>query len=192
MELPVPATNHTAKTRQTAFEALYRSSLPGLLRFAVRLLKDEQDAEDLLQQFYIQVWEKWDTLPAGDDIDGFLITWLRRMILNQIRADQIREKHIEAFIAVMLTHTEDTLPAIFEKETYRQIQEAAGTLPERMREVFIMNRLQHMSIPAIAAGLGISEQTVRNHLSAAISRIRSRVPSASLLTAVIAWTACVN
>lgn len=81
-----------------AFNELYQENWGKFYRFAVRLLKDKSAAEDLIQDFFKQVWEKRDRFPDDiEQVDSFLFRWMQRMLLNQIKAENIREKHIEAF-----------------------------------------------------------------------------------------------
>lgn len=172
-----------------AFNELYQENWSKFYRFAVRLLKDESAAEDLIQNFFKQVWEKRNNFPEEvEQVDSFLFRWMQRMLLNQIKADQIREKHMDAFISVFVAYEEYTLPEIYEKETYRQIKSAADKLPERMREIFLMNRIDHIPTKEIAIKFNLSEQTVRNQISNALSRIRAEVDTSALIAALVIWT----
>lgn len=173
----------------SAFQKVYQTSWKRHYSFAIKLLQQKSDAEDILQEFYSQLWEKREEVPRDADLDNYLFRWLQRLILNRIRAEDIREKHTEAFIAAYVEQQEDALGSIYEKETHRQIKSAVWQLPEKMREIFILNRLQHVPVKEIAMQLGLSEQTVRNQLSMAIKRIRTSIEPTALLCAIVVWTA---
>lgn len=164
-----------------AFAVIYKYYWRPLYSSAYRLLQDKSAAADLVQELFIKLWEKHAGLPEVNNIEGYLFTWLRGLVLNYLRSYRIREKHLEAFEHLILRTDETLLNNINEKDARSQVLESIDKLPEKMREVFYMSRIEHLPVADIAHKLNISEQTVRNHISTAVKRIRPAIKTAILL-----------
>lgn len=163
-----------------AFEELHRRFWPGLQQQAYRKMGDRQDAYDLLQEMFVELWEKREELHFGGELKGWLQKRLWFKLATWFRTRGFRAKHLEDF----RKYTENIQSGTrFDPVEMRQIDayydellaainKAVEEMPERMREVFLLNRREQYSVSEIAARLELSPKTVRNQLERAVVRIR--------------------
>lgn len=161
----------------TAFEQLFQEHWDRLMRYTCNAIQDQALAQDVLQNFFIELWQKKSTLPQPRCVPSFLLFVLKLRILNALRDEDLRSKHEDTFAA--LTGDISTTPGdvLYFKEVYQQLQQHLQQLPPRIRQVFYLSRFEHKNVAEIAATLGASEQTVRNQLNTARKRLRLQLKS---------------
>lgn len=180
-----------------AFEELHRRYWPKLQKLAYRKTGDRQDAYDLLQEMFIELWEKREVLNFGDELNGWLHKRLWFKLSTYFRTKGFREKHLESFR--QYTESKEAAPhldpmELREVDAYYEhllaaINRTIEEMPDRMREVFLLNRNEQYSVNEIAAKLNLSPKTVRNQLERAIARLRKSTdtynPTAFELTFIL-------
>ena len=169
-----------ARSDYPAFEEMHRRYWQKLHRIAYRKLGDRQETYDLLQEMFIELWEKRETLNFGDELGGWLQKRLWFKLSGHFRTKGFKEKHQENF-RLYLENTGVDLkfdPAeLREINAYYEyllaaINKTIEEMPNRMREVFVMHRHEQRSVDEIADQLNLSPKTVRNQLERAIVRLR--------------------
>lgn len=129
-----------------------------LYRVAYRLTANQQDAEDLLQDLYLKLWQRRDTLSAEAQNEAYLITMLRNLY-----RDQLRIKHIET---ISMETTEND-PPDESQESYEthdeamQMKQLISRLPENQRTVVQMHLEQERSYDEIRQATGLSPGNIR-------------------------------
>jgi RNA polymerase sigma-70 factor, ECF subfamily len=172
----------TAEGDEAAFEALMRRFNGKLFRVARSILKNEADAEDALQDAYLQAYRR-----IGDFRgEAQLGTWLTRIVINQalmrLRADR-RDRVVVAFnqadanggdaaTDVPDEKAESPNDAAFRAEIRRLLEHRIDELPLPMRTVLIMRDVEDMSVQETAESLGIPPATVRTRLFRARALLR--------------------
>ena len=166
----------------SAFEPLMRRHNQMLFRAARSILKDDEEAEDAVQEAYLLAYRSI----SGFRGDANLATWLTRIVINEslrrMRRDRTRAEVIqlggdgEHDLAFEST-PDQSLGAFPEQvamraETRRLLESKIDGLPDAFRTVFVLRSLQEMSIPDIAECLGIPEATVRTRHFRARSLLR--------------------
>lgn len=153
-----------------ALDELFRRYYVQLCRIAARYLGDENQAEDLIQDFFASLWEKRGTLPQLETVGPYLRRSARNRSLNYLR-DQKK-------IPVDNGEIPETVPAVpvpsaMETQELRaRIHGAINQLPDRCRMVFMMSKLDDMSHREIAQSLDISTKTVENQMTRAYRFLR--------------------
>ena len=163
----------------TAFEELHKRFWPELQRLAYKKIGDRQDAYDLLQDLFIEIWEKRETLNFGDRLPGWLQKRLWFKLSTYFRNQGFRKQHQDDFKVYLENEQLSTFDPseLKEAEAYYEdllsaINKAIEEMPDRMREVFLLNRNEKYSVNEIAERLSLSPKTVRNQLERAIVRLR--------------------
>ena len=163
----------------TAFEELHKRFWPELQRLAYKKIGDRQDAYDLLQDLFIELWEKRETLNFGDRLQGWLQKRLWFKLSTYFRNQGFRKQHQEDFKVYLENEEAGAFDPVElkEAEAYYEdlllaINKAIEEMPDRMREVFLLNRNEKCSVNEIAERLSLSPKTVRNQLERAIGRLR--------------------
>ncbi|MEG0053835.1 MAG: RNA polymerase sigma factor [Comamonas sp.] len=166
---------------EVAFEAIMRRHNRLLFRTARAILKSDMDAEDAVQQAYLQAWQALDDFRA----DAKLSTWLVRIVVNealgQLRRRQLKIVPLESALASTEAMDSDWQQDDMERSPdraamrseLRQIMEARiDMLPTDFRRVFMLRGVEEMSVEEASQILEIPEATVRTRFFRARSMLR--------------------
>lgn len=158
---------------EDAFCELYASYKNRLLYFAMKFVKSREFAEDIFQDAFTVVWQSRRFINPDASFSSYLYTIVRNRILNQIR-DMANENQLKEYI---LSHAIDSTNETGNKILFDDLKDivnrALDQLTPRQREVFNMSRDLQMSHKEIAEALGVSVNTVQEHISVSLKVIRS-------------------
>ena len=167
-----------------AFEALVRAESPRLFRFLVRLLGDEEAAQSVMQEAFLQAFQRINTFRG----EARLTTWLYGIALNQARVllrknrryATMEEADLDrlqpAFSHGMYAQRYRPWPpdVLAEREDLRQlVREAIDRLPDHYREVILLRDIEELSTEEVARLLNLSEGAVRVRLHRARQALRA-------------------
>ena len=156
---------------RAAFEAMFRANYDGLVRFATRLVASRAVAEELVHDVLLKIWIQRDRLVAGAELKGYLYRATRNQALNHLRRGKLerlwqsRQPKEEPSVQA---ETMESLDA-----TEKAVRTAIDQLPDRCREIFLLNREQGLSYSAIATALEISVKTVETQMGRALKALRT-------------------
>jgi len=172
---------HAAVPSTTAeFERLMRQHNQRLFRVARSILREDADAEDALQDAYVQAYRKLGDFRGESELS----TWLTRIVINQalMRARQrTRDRVVVPFspgdgaakeLDVADQHAESPSDAALRGEVRKVLERRIDELPEAFRTVFVMREVEDMTARETADALGIPEATVRTRLFRARALLR--------------------
>ncbi|ACU05339.1 RNA polymerase sigma factor [Pedobacter heparinus] len=157
---------------QYAFSEIYDRYMPLLLRHAVDMLHDEDQAQDVVQDIFQMLWEKAGELEIHTSFSAFLYKATRFRVLKQIRHSKIASQYTELVKTEFEKGVASTDEAIDEKELAFKIEKGLAKLPAKMREVFELSRMQDLSHKEIAKQLHLSDHTVKRQVSNALKIMR--------------------
>lgn len=158
---------------EEAFCELYAAYKNRLLYFAMRFVKSRDFAEDIFQDAFTAVWQTRRFINPETSFSSYLYTIVRNRILNQMRNLANEDRLKEHILAQAIDYTDDTKNHILANDLARLVAYALQQLTPRQREVFRMSRDAQMSHKEIAEALGVSVNTVQEHISASLKIIRS-------------------
>jgi len=163
-----------------AFEDLFRLFYPRLLSFAQSYLRDKATAENIIQDAFLLLWERRETLRQNSNIRAWLLTVVKNNILNDIER-QKRQAKIESVYAERISRELELRIAtlkgcdpeyIFSAEVTEIIQKVLASLPEQCRRVITMSRFDEMTNKEIAEKLNITVKGVEYHITNALKKLR--------------------
>lgn len=168
-----------------AFSEMYGLYKDRVFAFAYTLTKSKTIAEEATQEVFIRLWEKREQIntayPLAPYIKkityNYIISFFRKVKLDRTLQENLY-KNMEALRS---THEDE----LMEKELNKLYQQAIDQLPPQKRTAYILSREQHFSYEEIALQMGISKNTVRNHMTEAIRLIRSYITSHTDLSCLI-------
>lgn len=163
-----------------SFEKLFRSFFPPLMVFAKKILVDEDDAREVVQQVFISVWEKRQEIDLSTSLKTYLFTAVHNRSLNVIRD----RKKFSSVDVPDVAGEWDVSSVIESMELEERIMEVVRSLPEKCREVFEMNRFDGLKYSEIAVRLNISVKTVENQMSKALKILREKL---SKFMTILVW-----
>lgn len=158
---------------EDAFCELYATYKNRLIYFAIRFLKSREYAEDVFQDAFTVVWQSRRFINPDASFSSYLYTIMRNRILNQLRNAANEEKLKESILSQALDYTEDTKREMMLNDLKSLISHALQQLTPRQREIFEMSREAQLSHKEIADKLGISVNTVQEHISTSLKLIRT-------------------
>ena len=168
-----------------AFGELFKKYHKKLYAFLFHLLHSKEDAEGIVQETFIKVWEKRDDFIEGYSFSSFLFTIAKNSFLNLNRKKvnhRIFENHIDILEKISSEKTDDYI--IF-KETRDIIKEVIDGLSPRRKEIFLLRRKEGLSRNKIAQKLGISVNTVDNQLTKTNAFLKDQLKKYGLLLLVL-------
>lgn len=182
----IKASNHDA------FDELHNRFWHSLYIITYKKIGDQEETYDLLQEMFIELWEKRETISFTNEVRNWLRNRLWFKIAIYFRNKGFKEKHQENFMLFLKTE-EETVFAMDSielkeadshyEEILQMINDCIEDMPERMKEIFILSKTDNHSVKEIAEKLNISPKTVKVQLERATSRLR-KVSVASNLSAV--------
>lgn len=158
-----------------AFKQIYDRYSGPLFLFAIRKLKNEQDARDVVQEIFVVLWNKHRELDLYSSLSSYLYKSVHNRALNIFVHRKYQTSYIRSFEDYLEKYAQDADELLMQKELIDIIDHEIRLLPEKMREVFVLSRKEQMSHREIAERLGISEQTVKTQVKRALKILRLRL-----------------
>lgn len=162
------------------FERLFRAYYKRLCVYAENIMRDAFDAEDIVSNMFVRLWEKREQLQIHTTIESYIISAIRHDALNYLKHAEVEERY-RAKVACQQTHITLLNPAedghtplsdMLEKELNEQIENALQTLPPQCRAVFTLHKIEGLSYQEVADRLNVSINTVRTQLMRAMKKMR--------------------
>ncbi len=176
MELPVDQLISTLKAGDlTAFEMLFRTYYQPLCNYAYTFVQDRDEAEEIVQSTFLNVWEKRDNLAIHTAVKPYLYAMVRNACLNVIKHEKIKQQHVAMEMAVAERSVESVARTVMASELENRIYQAMDKLPEQCRLVFKLSRFEELKYAEIADQLNISIKTVENQMGKALRIMREQL-----------------
>lgn len=156
---------------------------PVLCRYADRMIMNSAAAEDIVTEVLVKVWEKRETFDSFSNVKRFFYVAARNAALQYIRDRQREQRKFEAFNEVNAGVVVDE---VIYAEMMAELQKAIAALPAKMKEVFILGYVHQLTNQEIALQLNLSDQTVRNQKTKALTILRNKLGYRSYLELYLA------
>lgn len=159
---------------RSAFEYIYYCSVTRLYTFARKMVHNEDDAEEIVQEVFVKLWERRQFLDPAQNINGYLFRIAKNIVYNKAR-HQVHELAYGKY----LSGNEGTGNATEEQINYEELshllEEAFTTMPPTRKQVFVMSRIEGLSNSEIAQRLQTSNSNIENHINKALHDIRRKL-----------------
>lgn len=158
-----------------AYSELYRRYWSGMYVYARKILHDEEDAEDAVQEVLTYIWTKREVLKINGSPEGYLYGAVRFRAFAMLQRTKTFDRYLDSLTDFMDKGEYTTDEQVREKELIRGLDKAVAALPAKMRKIFELSRTGLLNQKGIAAQLNISNKTVKNQLSTALKIIRNKI-----------------
>ncbi len=158
-----------SRQRESALKELYNRYWETLYINAWKVLGDEKACEDVVQEVFIDLWEKG-KFSQIENLSAYLYKAVKYKTLMTLRKNRITEKHLAVLKEISPVQTIDRDLQV--RELREEITYHLAQLPPRCREVFYKSRFEHLRNEEIAEQLNISKRTVETHISHALRYLR--------------------
>lgn len=167
-------------TLEQEFDLVFKAHYSLVKKFALMLLKSEQDADDIAQEVFTRLWAKPQIWQNNPRIDKYIYAMTKHAIFDFLKHKRIERSYQQAQMEESLFKDlspsgGDTLDTIYYKEVYLALQMAVEQFPERRRLIFEMSRIQGMSNLEIAEKLDISVRTVERQIYLSLVELKKIV-----------------
>ncbi len=146
-----------------------------LLRHAFRLLNNKEEAQDVVQEVFVMLWEKKETLDPNKALSSYLYSSVRNRIFNLLSHQKVVVKYAESFDQFAIEGYNITDDTVRENELAKIIDREIELLPERMREVFLLNKKHGLSYQEIGEQLDISPETAKQQVYKSLKILKPKI-----------------
>lgn len=171
-------TNQITSNRE--FSGIYIQYFPKMVRFAREYVISTEDAENIVQDIFMYLWEHRDMLVSLTNLNAYLFTLVKNRCIDFYRQktridskkeslDNLQDREVKLKMEALIQFDENIFT---EQEIEDLLAKAIEHLPEKCRQVFIMSRMNGLKHDEIATQLNISVHTVQNHIVTAIRKLK--------------------
>lgn len=168
------------KNKKVKFIELYQSYFSALVCFAQEYVMIKEDAENIVQDMFLQLYERQETLESINNIHSYLFVLIKNRCIDYLRhekqlrnrtisVDSVNSLEIQLKLEALVKFDDDMLMIEEMKELLCQ---SINQLPEKRRHIFLLSRINHLSHKKIAEKLHLSVSTIQNQIGLALRQIR--------------------
>lgn len=158
-----------------SFEILFKTHFKGLTFFALEYVKDYDIAREIVQEVFVNLWEKRNSIDLEKSPKSYLGTSVRNRCLNYLRDHKKFNADILEIEGLGSDEEYVKLDELITEELKNKIEEATNALPDKCREVFLLSRIENKKYKEIAHDLDISVKTVEAQMSKALKIMREKL-----------------
>lgn len=160
---------------KAAYEQLFRQYYKPLCNYAYTLVKDKDEAEEVVQTVFYNLWNRRENLEITGAVKPYLYRAAHNDSLNRIKHGKVKRSYAGDYLKTAEQASPDASRSLHAKELNVRIREAIDALPEQCGHVFKLSRFESMKYAEIAEQLGISVKTVEHHMGKALKVLREQL-----------------
>jgi len=157
---------------EDAFKYFFDHYYDDLCNFVNAYVRDENLAEDIVQNIFVDLWENRDRLADNKSLKSYLYSSSKNKSLNHLRDLKNHNRIEKEVVGISADSTDSTSEIIDYEEMKMLISGAIDQLPDRCKEIFQLSRNEELSNKEIAEKLGVSVKTVENQMTIAFRKIK--------------------
>ncbi|SDL15820.1 RNA polymerase sigma-70 factor, ECF subfamily [Pedobacter sp. ok626] len=157
-----------------AFSVIYDRYWGKLFCHAKKMLNDEEEASDVVQELFTNIWYKRESLNVFR-LDGYLYGTMRNQILHFMAHQKVITKYTTSLSYYLESGVRSQDSIMVENELLQLFEQELAALPVKMRTVFEMSRGEGLSHKQIAEKLDISDKTVKKQIYYATKIFREKI-----------------
>ena len=167
-----------------SFSELYLMYYPKLVRFAKEFVVLEEDAENITQDVFTDLWERRDAIDHIENVNAYLFRLVRNRCLDYLKHKVFEQKYaenvqasfeIELNLKLQSLDRFDVSDISEGNEMERLVRDAINSLPKRCRDIFLLSRRKGLKYREISEKLGISVNTVECQMGIALKKLRVKL-----------------
>jgi RNA polymerase sigma-70 factor (family 1) len=151
------------KGNEAGFTSIFNQFYASLVLYTYRITDDQAAAEDIVEETFIRIWNKRDSLSEIHSLKSYLYTIARNGCLSWIRKNKRENAHFKTITSIEEEFERSPLENMIYSETMAKIYAAMEKLPKQCKRVFMMHYIEGKKITEIAVELKISIGTVKTH-----------------------------
>jgi len=166
-----------------AFDIIYEKYSRRLYGFVFRYVKQDADTEEIVQDVFIKIWKSRTKIDVYSSFESFLFTIAHNAMVNLLKKRVTEQKYVEHVKSLqVINESYELTDEIHYKELEQKFLGLLDELSPRQKEIFQLSREEGLSNKEIADKLGISIQTVKNHLVTTLSFLKNKLDNGLLIS----------
>ncbi len=157
------------------FESLFRSSYVSMVRYAKKLVKDQDTAEEIVQDLFFRLWQDKEKIKIESSLNGYLFRAIHNRCLHWIDHNKVVERHAREAASEQSVAMETPADILNYRELQLKILRIIERLPDRCGRIFCMNRFEGLKYTEIAEKLSVSVKTVEADMGRALREFRKEL-----------------
>lgn len=167
---------HIARKSEAALAVLHDRYYLLLCAVAIKRISDESIVEELVQDVFLNFWEKASSLDSNGNVYAYLFATLRNKVLHELRSQMLLTKRSSTLQLAQPERLEhDAADLLQAKELEEKLQTIIEDLSPQCKEAFTLSRFEHLSYKSIAQRMNISVNTVEKHIGKALNILREKL-----------------
>lgn len=154
------------------FESLFRSSYVSLVRYARKLIKDHDTAEEIVQDLFFRIWQDREKLSIESSLNGYLFRSVHNKCLHYVEHLKVVSRYASEALTREPERQENPAEILQYEELQGRIATILERLPGRCGQIFCMNRFEGLKYNEIAQKLSVSVKTVEANMGRALKEFR--------------------
>lgn len=171
-----------------AFDAIYERYCKRIFAFVVRYVKSETDAEEIVQEVFLKIWENKNKIDVYSSFESYIFTISYNSTISLLRKRVTEKKYIDYLKNLQVAENVFELTdEVYYTELNGQIQSLLSELTPRQKEIFLLSREEGLTHDEIAKKLGISSNTVKNHIVTTLNFLRTKIDNGLVINVFFAY-----
>lgn len=155
-----------------SFKVLYQKYAPKLYGFSKKYLSSDEDAEEIVQEIFLRIWEKKENIDESQSFSSYVFQAAKHRIFNGFRKKVNEQAYLDFLIHADNTSSNFTDMEVGYQEVKQKAEDAISSMPPKRQEIFRLSREQGLKNKEIAEKLQISIKTVENQMGQALKFLR--------------------
>lgn len=157
----------------SAMEVLYIRYAPQVKSFVSAIIKNESDAEDLVQEIFLKIWENREAVCRVESFKSYLYSMTRNAVYNRLKRDRVHRKYVD--FAKNRSDAYEPEVRIQTKDLLKHINIEVEKLTEQQKKIYEMSRFRDLTYKEISDELNISPKTVQYHISNILAKLKNTI-----------------
>lgn len=158
-----------------AYELIYDKYWAILYRHARKMLQNDEEAKDVVQEVFVMLWLKAQDSAIHSPLAAFLYTATRNKVLDHIKHSKVEAKYMASLKGEMDNKVQPPDTLVRQRDLAYQIEKEVKALPAKMREIFELSRNDYRTHKEISEYLNISDKTVKKQISNALHILKAKL-----------------
>jgi len=156
-----------------AFNVIYERYSQPLYLYILSKIDGAEAGKDVLQDLFTSLWERRHSINVHESLKSYLYQSARHKIIDIYRKNSTYRKYLQQLIEHFDVQPGGIAELVDSRTRTQDVFETINHLPERMKEIFMLSRVEHQTVEQIAVRLGLSQQTVKNQITKALKILRA-------------------
>ena len=164
-----------APSPEIVLKRLFDAQFHQLVLSSFGYVKDYDQAQDIVQDTFVKVWQQYDRVKEVKDLKGYLFRAVRNSSMNFLRHVEVREKFVDEAKSLGEENASSPEEELSKEATLNKVHEAVNQLPEPWKEAFILSKYNRLKYHEIAEEMGVSPKTVEKYMSKSLQFLRKEL-----------------